>query len=142
MKTIRYILPAVVSALLFAGAGCHSHGARGETDIASAAAWTRSELFFGQSMPGGALIAAADWQRFVDEQITPAFSDGLTIVDASGQYKNRTGAVIKEPAKVVILVYRNSSERDASIRKLIDEYKRQFKQESVLWTSEKVEARF
>ena len=93
-------------------------------------------------MPGGALIAAADWQRFVDEQITPAFSEGLTILDASGQYKNRSGTVSKEPAKMVILVYKNSAEKDAAIRTLIDSYKRQFHQESVLWTSAKVDARF
>jgi hypothetical protein len=142
MKTIRSILFCGLCAVALGLTGCHSHGARGEAEIASAAAWTRSELFFGQSMPGGALIPAADWQRFVDEQITPAFSDGLTIVDAGGQYKNRTGTVIKEPAKIVILVYRSSAEKDAAIRRLVDDYKRQFKQESVLWTSEKVEARF
>lgn len=126
---------------VFASAGCHTRSAPAENAIASPA-WTRSELFFGQSMPGGALIGAAEWQRFVDEQITPAFSEGLTILDASGQYKNRAGTVSKEPAKLVILVYKNSAEKDDAIRVLIDAYKHQFRQESVLWTISKVEARF
>jgi hypothetical protein len=141
MKSLRFFLPCAASAVLLVAAGCHKNLASTESAVSSAA-WTRSELFFGQSMPGGAMISAAEWQRFVDEQITPAFSEGLTILDASGQYKTRSGAVSKEPAKIVILVYKNSSEKDAAIRKFIDEYKQRFRQESVLWTSEKVDARF
>ncbi len=93
-------------------------------------------------MPEGKSISAAEWQRFVDEQLTPVFSEGLTILDAGGQYKNRAGVIAKEPTKLVIVVYKSTAEKEAAIRKLIDEYKRQFRQESVLWTSEKVDAKF
>jgi len=141
MKTARLILLSAMVASLFVSAGCRTRSAPAESAVASPA-WTRSELFFGQSMSGGVLIGATEWQRFVDEQITPAFSEGLTILDASGQYKNRAGTVSKEPAKLVILVYKNSAEKDAAIRALIDAYKRQFHQESVLWTISKVDARF
>ena len=141
MKLLRLLLPGALSVLLLACSGCQKNHAPAESSVASPA-WTRAELFFGQSMPGGVMISAAEWQRFVDEQITPAFNEGLTILDASGQYKNRAGAVTKEPAKLVILVYKNSPEKDEAIRKLIDDYKRRFRQESVLWTNEKVDAKF
>ena len=140
MKTSRFILLFSISTLLLTSAGCHNRAA---TDAATLQAlWTRAELYFGQSLPDGKAIDAAEWQRFVDGQLTPIFSEGLTILDASGQYKNRAGAMAKEQTKLVIIVYKSAPEKEAAIRKLIDEYKRQFRQESVLWTSAKVDAKF
>ncbi|PCO16625.1 hypothetical protein CQA18_26060, partial [Enterobacter hormaechei] len=31
-------------------------------------------------------ISAAEWQTFVDSQVTPRFKDGLTVFDAKGQW--------------------------------------------------------
>ncbi len=142
MKTLRRFLICSASCLLLASAGCYHRDASTLGSVIGAAQWTRAELFFGQSMPEGKSISAAEWQRFVDEQLTPVFSEGLTILDAGGQYKNRAGVIAKEPTKLVIVVYKSTAEKEAAIRKLIDEYKRQFRQESVLWTSEKVDAKF
>jgi hypothetical protein len=141
MKTLRSFLICSASCLLLASAGCHHRDATAP-NAAVQSQWTRAELFFGQSMPEGKSLSPAEWQHFVDEQLTPVFSEGLTIVEASGQYKSRAGAIAKEPSKLVIVVYKSAAEKESAIRKLIDEYKRQFRQESVLWTSEKVDAKF
>jgi hypothetical protein len=115
---------------------------------AGATTWIKDELYFGLSKPAvpasgrGGTISAVEWQRFVDEQITPAFKDGLTVVDAYGQWLNSAGSVAKEPSKLVILIHTPSPEQDAAITKIIDSYKRQFQQESVLWVTSKVKAKF
>src|SRR5262245_66552116 len=58
-------------------------------------AWVRTELYFGLSIPPGAdgspagRVTDEEWQRFVDEEISPRFPDGLTIQEAGGQWRSR-----------------------------------------------------
>lgn len=101
---------------------------------AAAEKFIKTELYFGLSKPGGA-VSEAEWSRFVDEHITPAFSDGLTVLDAKGQWKNPAGQIVKEGTKLVILIHKPSPENDAAIDAVIAAYKKLFQQESVLRVS-------
>ena len=71
--------------------------------------------------------------QFIDEQVTPRFPDGLTLLAGYGQFKNSAGEIDKEKSLVLILFYPPPM-KDAS--KLIEEiretYKAMFQQESVL----------
>ncbi|BAZ39400.1 hypothetical protein NIES4101_53530 [Calothrix sp. NIES-4101] len=91
----------------------------------------RNELYFGMSKPGGE-ISEAEWQEFLNKNITPKFREGLTVVEGKGQYLNQEGKLIKENTKLLILIHQNNSNTKSKIRALIEEYKRQFNQESVL----------
>jgi hypothetical protein len=96
-------------------------------------AFARTELFFGTARPGG-VVTPKEFQKFVDEKITPRFPDGLTLLKGSGQFRGEDEVVIKEQSFVLILLYplegfAKSSERIERIRTL---YKDQFNQESVL----------
>jgi hypothetical protein len=42
------------------------------------------ELLFGVSRKG-APVSDEEWQSFVDQEVTPAFPDGLTILEGYGQ---------------------------------------------------------
>jgi hypothetical protein len=100
---------------------------RGSVDFA------RSELFFGTAKVDGT-VSDEEFLEFVDRIITPRFPDGLTLLEADGQFRGEDGIIIKEKSFVLILLYpleefAKSSRRIETIR---ERYKDQFQQESVL----------
>jgi hypothetical protein len=103
---------------------------------------TRTELYFGLSRPGGATVSAADWKAFLDTQITPRFPEGLTVLDASGQWRSRAGGIIAEKTKVVILIHPHLPDKASAIQDIVSEYKRRFNQEAVLRVSDRVGVSF
>lgn len=104
--------------------------------IASAGrdAFVRTELFFGTAREDLPPVTDEDWRAFLDAVITEKFPDGLTVLTADGQFKNKSGEVIREKSFVVILLYpvqrwKKSNHSIEEIRKL---YTAAFQQESVL----------
>jgi hypothetical protein len=95
--------------------------------------WKRTELFFGTGKPDGTEVTDREFATFSDREITPAFPDGFTRLDGSGQWRGGSGAVVREHSHVVVLLY-PFSDRDAEreIEGLRADYKKQFHQESVL----------
>ena len=65
----------------------------------------RTELYFGRNIPSGGTVSDADWQKFVDEVVTPRFPDGLTVLDADGQWRGKDGSIAREESKVIVLLY-------------------------------------
>ena len=102
--------------------------------IAMVEAFYRTELYFGRSIPGGGNVSDADWENFLADVVTLRFPDGFTILNATGQYRERNGKIDKEPSEILLFFYPAKS-RITSGRK-IDEirraYKKRFRQESVL----------
>ena len=96
--------------------------------------WIRTELFFGLSKPDGTLVSAEQWNDFLDHQVTPRFPDGLTVIEARGQYADVNKALYKEPARLVIVLYPRAQGGDANgkILSIAAEYCERFQQESVL----------
>lgn len=92
----------------------------------------REELYFGRSQAGGGIVTEEQWQEFLDTQITPRFPEGLTVIDAYGQFLDSSGNIIAEPTKVLILIYPNTQDKEKAIQEIINLYKAQFQQESVL----------
>lgn len=90
------------------------------------------QLFFGRTMANGAEIAEAEWRDFLAASVTPRFPDGLTVLQARGQWRQRsTGKVISQPSTVVEIVTEGTPaafEKFAAIRA---EYRKRFAQESV-----------
>ena len=95
----------------------------------------RSELVFGRSKADGSTVTEAQWRAFVDEHVTPRFPDGLTIVDASGQWRDRTGAVIREASKLVLILHPADEKSRRAIEEIRTLYRKLFDQESVLLMS-------
>ncbi|MGB7070421.1 MAG: DUF3574 domain-containing protein [Pyrinomonadaceae bacterium] len=102
--------------------------------LVAAERYYRTELYFGRSISDGRTVTEANWEQFVESEISPRFPDGFTVFDAVGQFRDKNGKTLKEPTKVMIVLYR-SRDRKASIVK-IDEirraYAKQFQQDSVL----------
>jgi hypothetical protein len=96
--------------------------------------FARTELFFGTAKADGSVVTEAQFMTFVDLAITPRFPDGLTLLEANGQFRNSLGQIVKEKSFVLILLYPAEDFRPASkeINAIREEYKQQFQQESVL----------
>jgi hypothetical protein len=95
----------------------------------------RTELFFGTEKPDGSEISKDEFRKFLKEEITRRFPDGLTVLTGTGQFRDlETDKVIREKSMVLILLYplgawNESNEKIEQIRKV---YKERFKQQSVL----------
>jgi hypothetical protein len=96
--------------------------------------WVRTELFFGTAKPDGTAISEAEWQAFVDAEMTPRFPDGLTVLSGSGQWQGDDDEIVQERSKIVILLYPREAitESNAEIEEIRTAYEREFQQESVL----------
>jgi hypothetical protein len=95
-------------------------------------AMRRVELVFGTAKPDGGVVSDADWNSFVDAEVTPRFPDGLTVLDASGQWRNSTGAIEKERSRILVILHRPAEATDQRIEAIRSLFKMRFKQESVM----------
>ena len=98
---------------------------------------TEYRLYFGRSDATGAPDAVSNeaWAQFLSDTVTPRFPDGLTVTDGAGQWRNDAGEILKEQAKVLILLVWPDDSALSRINEIADEYERRFEQESVLLTS-------
>ena len=94
----------------------------------------RTELYFGTAKPGGGIVTPEEWRRFLNDEVTPRFPDGLTVLEGYGQYREKSGAVVREESRVLVLLYPKKLSREVhrKIEEIRTLYKRTFAQESVL----------
>ena len=94
----------------------------------------RTELFFGTEKPDGSEVTAKEWKKFLNNEITPRFPDGLTVLTGSGQFRDSSGEIIKETSRVLILLYPVETQAESSvmIEQIREAYKQAFQQQSVL----------
>jgi len=62
-------------------------------------------LFFGQDHADGRSVSPEEWEAFVAEVITPRFPQGLSVLDAKGQWLRPNGELERENTKVVSLLH-------------------------------------
>ena len=91
-----------------------------------------AELLFGRKIGDRIGVDEAAFRRFVDEEVTPRFPDGLTIIDASGQYRDRErGRLIREPSKLILIATVDEAGNRGKLAAIAEAYKRRFHQQSV-----------
>lgn len=92
----------------------------------------RRELFFGTARPDAPPVDEAQWQAFVDDEITPRFPDGLTHHPAAGQWRGVDGAVVRERAHVLLIFHAPSPDADAALAEIRGLWTARYDQESVM----------
>jgi hypothetical protein len=108
--------------------------------------WVRSELYFSIAVIGREdrpSHADAYWQTFMNEEVTPRFPDGLTVFDAVGQWLARED----EPppqlrTRVIVLLHPDVADAAERIDALIEAWKTETGQRSVLWVRQPALVRF
>jgi hypothetical protein len=92
----------------------------------------RIELMFGRNIPGRPGVSGVVWAKFLASEITPRFPDGLTVVDAAGQWRDpASGRLAREPSRLVIIVTGAGAPADDRIAAIVAAYKHHFHQKSV-----------
>jgi Protein of unknown function (DUF3574) len=94
--------------------------------------FARTELFFGLRKPNGTEVNNAEFQQFLDREVTPRFPDGFTVISGQGQFKDASGAILKERSKLLILLYPISATSSQPIEQIRKAYVTAFQQQSVL----------
>jgi Protein of unknown function (DUF3574) len=101
---------------------------------------TQIELYFGRNIGETLGVSLEAWAHFVDEEVTPRFPDGLSVIDIQGQWKDAaSGRIVREPSKkLVLIVGPDDSAVRSKVTELIALYKTRFRQTSVLMTQQAV----
>ncbi|MBI3716516.1 MAG: DUF3574 domain-containing protein [Betaproteobacteria bacterium] len=88
-------------------------------------------LYFGTGKPVG-VVTPAEWAEFLKGVVTPRFPQGLTVLQASGQWRGADGVVVREGSQVLILVHPDDASNEKAVLEIVAAYKSQFQQEAVL----------
>jgi hypothetical protein len=91
-----------------------------------------AQLFFGRNIGDKPGVSDADFRRFMDEEVTPKFPDGLTVMDGGGQWRGEENRLIREAAKVVLIVLPKGRDVSGRIDAVRTAYKTRFHQDAVL----------
>lgn len=91
-----------------------------------------AQLFFGQNIGDKPGVSDAAFRKFVDEELTPRFPAGLTVLDGGGQWKGAEDKLIREAAKIVVLVLPTNGEGSRKLNEARKAYTQRFHQDSVL----------
>ena len=89
-------------------------------------------LFFGRNRGGVEVVSDAKWRAFLAEEVTPRFPDGLTVVDAAGQWRGPSGTIERERAKVLVVLAAPGAEGMRRTGEIAEAYKHTFGQGAVL----------
>lgn len=128
---MRATVPGLPAALVLAIAtsGCASVP-RGECAGATAS-WVQDTLYFGTARPVG-FVTPGEWARFLEATVTPRFPEGLTVWDATGQWRGADGVVVREPSHVLTLLHADDAGSERRVLEIVAAYKARFEQEAVL----------
>jgi hypothetical protein len=92
-----------------------------------------AELLFGRNIGGRLGVSDAAFADFLAREITPRFPDGMTVVDARGQWRDsERNRIVREQSKLVLLIFRDDATRRESLATIVYTYKIKFRQQSVL----------
>jgi hypothetical protein len=83
------------------------------------------------------------WREFLAREVTPRFPDGLTVYEATGQWRDpQTGKIGRERSRVLRIIVTNDAAVTDKITAVTGAYKRQFRQKSIGIVSRDVCASF
>ena len=89
-------------------------------------------LFFGRSQGTVEVVSEEAWRTFLADEVTPRFPDGLTVLDAAGQWRDGSGAIVRERTKLLLVLAQPGENAMQRTDQIADAYKRAFGQSSAL----------
>ncbi len=118
----------------------HDLGAHDPSDIdARCERRVQDRMFFGlQGLHGP--VTDAQWQRFVAEEITPRFPEGLTVIAADGRWRDDSGRIQSESSRLVEIVRPDDDAGARRITEIVERYKSRHHQRAVLLVRAAVQA--
>ncbi len=142
MKSKKYVASICAMALVCASSLYNSVEAETSPCAQGFETYIEYRVFFGRNNNDVEVVTDEAWQVFLEDQITPRFPDGLSVVDVNGQWRDSSGTIIKERTKLLIVLAPPGDKALELSKELIDEYKSMFKRGSALLVTQKVCASF
>ena len=134
----QYILIAVFVAL---GACASTAGRNPQVPPCDGDTMIETQLFFGMSKPDGGSVSEEDWDAFLQRQIVPHFAEGFAVLETHGFWQDgQSQRTISEPGRMISRLLRPGDAE--AIPLIVEAYKQQFHQESVLRIDTTVCAKF
>ena len=152
------ISPALLAPVLaLAFAGC-AHRAATSTSIptpptlsgdpahpASTKGWVDTKLYFGLGpldQPGQG-ISEAEWQDFLDREVTPRFPAGLSVLDVYGQWQGKNApSPSRLRSKMLIIDYPDTPENRDKVEAIRAAWKARTHDQSVMRVTEPADVSF
>lgn len=89
-------------------------------------------IYFGTDTPSGS-VTPEEWTRFLSEVVTSRFPEGLSVWQASGQWRAASGVIVNEQTYVLSLIHApDNAAIDKAMQDILASYKTRFQQEAVL----------
>jgi len=87
-------------------------------------------------------VSDDDWSAFLREAVTPRFPDGLTVWRAEGQWREASGAIVREASFVLEIVHSGDAASEEAVELVRADYRSRFRQEAVLRITAPVRVQF
>ncbi len=129
MKTASFAILAIL--LVLACIAAYEQPTVEETCPAGTDRFVEYRLFFGRSTADGE-VSEEEWRGFLASEITSRFPEGLTVLDAYGQWRSGTEELLREQSKLVLILAPPGDRPLEQTMAIAEAYKSQFEQESVL----------
>jgi hypothetical protein len=95
-------------------------------------AMVHESIYFGMAKPAGGMVTLAEWRDFLAGTVTPRFPQGLTVAEASGQWRGADGTIVEEPSHVLVLLHADDTVSERAVVEIVAAYNARFRQEAVL----------
>lgn len=139
----------LLAAALLAGCATRNMSAaalHGDTrHPAQAQGWVETRLYFGLGPADDPThgVSERDWRAFLDAEVTPRFPDGLSVLDAYGQWQGK-GQVSPERlrSKLLVIDYADTPANRAKVEEIRGAWKQRTGDQSVLRVTQPAEVSF
>ena len=91
-----------------------------------------AQLYFAGMFGPASKVSDTQFRKYVDEELTPRFPDGLTVLDGGRQWGGEENKAIREAAKVVLIVLPKSRAARSRIDAARSAYRSRFHQEAMV----------
>ena len=146
MNTKQILRLSLALLLAMTAINCRSSSSLDATDDPAVIVMQRTELFLGLKRPKGADITDAEFQAYLEEEVTPRFPRGYTVVPAEGRWRGAgpgdAAITIREPSRLLIILYEPTAKSLDKINQIKNAYIDRFDQEAVLRTDSRERVSF
>ena len=107
--------------------------------------WVDTKLYFGLGridQPGKG-VSDARWRQFLDEEVTPRFPDGLSVIDVYGQWQGKNQSTPERlRSKLLVIDHPDTKENNAKIDAIRAAWKKLAGDQSVLRVTQPADVSF
>jgi hypothetical protein len=131
-------------ALLQIGCAADRAADRSRMPPSQASDWVESKLYFGlgpADQPAQGISEAA-WRQFLDHEVSPRFPEGLSVLDAYGQWQPAQGTLERLRSKVLLIDYPDSADNRRKVEAIRIAWKQRTGDRSVLRVTQPAEISF